>query len=150
MDVVKGAFPMSNSENTITIEVAPAAAPDASTKANVTPQARRVAPSKAGSKKKASAAKKAPKSQKSAAPAKKSAKQVKPKASGPRQGKQSEVLDMLRAEGGCTVNEIMKVTGWLPHTTRAFISAVVGKKLGLEVISTKPENGERRYSVKGA
>jgi hypothetical protein len=40
---------------------------------------------------------------------------------------------------------------WLAtaHDAR-FLSAVVGKKLGLEVISTKPENGERRYSVKGA
>jgi hypothetical protein len=138
---------------TATIQAAPAAEPEATTKATRAPHSARVAPAKAKSGKKATTSKKAPKSQKAAKPAQVSkAKVPKPKKEvGPRQGsKQSQVLEMLRAERGCTVAEIMAKTNWQAHTTRAFISAVVGKKLGLEVISTKPENGERRYSVKGA
>jgi hypothetical protein len=43
----------------------------------------------------------------------------------------------------------MKATGWLPHSVRGFLSGTVGKKLGLAVVSTKGEDGERSYSVKG-
>jgi len=55
---------------------------------------------------------------------------------------------MKRARGA-TLAEIMKVTGWQPHTVRGFISGTVGKKMGLAVISTKGEDGGRRYSIKG-
>jgi hypothetical protein len=43
MDVVKGAFPMSNSENTTTIEVAAATAPEATGKATRAPHSARCA-----------------------------------------------------------------------------------------------------------
>jgi hypothetical protein len=42
----------------------------------------------------------------------------------------------------------MKATGWQPHTVRGFVSGTLGKKMGLTVISTKGENGERSYSIK--
>jgi hypothetical protein len=42
----------------------------------------------------------------------------------------------------------MKATGWLPHSVRAFLSGVVGKKMGLTITSTKSEDGERTYSIK--
>jgi hypothetical protein len=41
----------------------------------------------------------------------------------------------------------MKETGWLPHSVRGFLSGTVGKKMGLEVISTTSEGGERRYRI---
>jgi Protein of unknown function (DUF3489) len=136
---------------TATIQAAPAAEPEATTKANLEPRKGRVAPPKAGSKKKTTSTKKAPKSQESAKPAKPAKAPKAKKESRSRQGsKQAQVLDMLRRDGGCTLAEIMARTNWQAHTTRAFISAVVGKKLGLAVSSVKPENGERRYSVKGA
>jgi hypothetical protein len=43
----------------------------------------------------------------------------------------------------------MKVTGWQPHSVRGFLSGTVGKEMGLAVSSTKGEDGERSYSVKG-
>jgi hypothetical protein len=43
----------------------------------------------------------------------------------------------------------MKATGWQSHSVRGFMSGVLGKKMGLTVTSTKAEDGERHYSVKG-
>jgi hypothetical protein len=43
----------------------------------------------------------------------------------------------------------MKATNWQAHRVRGFLSGTVGKKLGLRLESTKAENGERTYSIKG-
>jgi hypothetical protein len=43
----------------------------------------------------------------------------------------------------------MKATGWQAHSVRGFISGTLGKKMGRTVESTKLENGERAYSLKG-
>ena len=63
--------------------------------------------------------------------------------------KTSRVIEMLRREGGTTLQEIMTEMGWLEHTTRAMMSAggPLAKKHGLVVTSQKV--GERRtYSIK--
>ena len=94
-----------------------------------------VAPKKAKSGKKATPAKKAPKSAK--------------KATGARDGsKTAKILEMLKRPGGATAKELMKATGWQPHSLRGFVSGTLGKKMGLAVTSTKGEDGERSYSVK--
>ena len=101
-----------------------------------------VAPSKAKPGKKASPAKKATKGRKSARSPK--------KATGARQGsKTAKVLDLLKRSGGATRKELMKATGWQAHSVRGFLSGVLGKKMGLTVTSTKADDGEHRYSVKG-
>jgi hypothetical protein len=38
-------------------------------------------------------------------------------------------------------------TDWQAHSVRGFISGTLGKKMGLTVLSTKAENGERTYSI---
>ena len=48
-----------------------------------------------------------------------------------------------------TLKEIMKATNWQPHSVRGFLSGTIGKKMGLTVKSTKGEDGERSYSLKG-
>jgi len=58
------------------------------------------------------------------------------------------VLDLLKRPSGATMKELMKATGWQPHSVRGFISGTVGKKMGLSVESTKGEDGERTYSIK--
>jgi Protein of unknown function (DUF3489) len=71
------------------------------------------------------------------------------KAKGARDGsKTDKVLDLLKRTGGVTGKELMKVTGWQPHSVRGFLSGTVGKKMGLTVISTESEDGERSYSIK--
>ena len=119
---------------------ATASEPKATTKPNVAPRKPRVAPSKGKTGKKAASAKKAAKAPKKAKPA----------ADGPREGTKTEqVLELLKRPGGTTMKELMKATGWLPHSVRGFLSGTIGKKMGRKVESAKGENGERSYSVKG-
>ena len=121
---------------------APASEPKAATKANVAPRKPRVAPSKGKSTKKASPVKKGAKGARRGT--------VPKKATGARQGSKTEkVLDLLKQAGGATLKELMKATGWQPHSVRGFLSGTLGKKMRLTVTSTKAEDGERSYSVKG-
>lgn len=130
---------------TDTQETAPAATaatekPEPPTKATARARKPRVAPSKAKASKKTTSAKKAAK------PAKKAKES---KADGPREGSKTEqVLDLLKRPGGTTMKALMKVTGWLPHSVRGFLSGTIGKKMRLAVASVKGEDGERTYSVK--
>jgi hypothetical protein len=55
----------------------------------------------------------------------------------------------VRRPGGVTLKEVVKATGWQPHSVRGFISGTLGKKMGLTVTSTKGDDGERRYSIQG-
>jgi len=120
------------------IETAPAPAaeePKATKKAQAGARRAHVAPKKAKAGKKAGPAKKAPKSAK--------------KAAGARDGsKAAKVLDLLKRPNGATAKELGRATGWQPHSIRGFLSGTVSKKLGLAVISTKSEDGERSYSIK--
>ena len=116
------------------------AQPKASKKARVAPRSAHVAPKPAKSAKKATPAKKAPKGGKKAS--------VK-KAGAARDGsKTAQVVDLLKRPSGATLKEVMKATGWQAHSVRGFISGTLGKKMGLTVISTKAEDGERTYSLK--
>jgi hypothetical protein len=71
-------------------------------------------------------------------------------ASGPRDGtKTSRIIELLKREGGVTLQELMTEMGWQSHTTRALMSAggALAKKHGLTVVSSKGENGDRIYSI---
>jgi hypothetical protein len=108
-------------------------------KAKTAPQKPRVAPAKGKSGNRATPPKKAPKTPKKPAAA---------KPEGARQGsKTAKVLDLLRRPNGATLKEIMRATGWQPHSVRGFISGTLGKKMGLTVTSTKGGDGERSYSI---
>lgn len=116
---------------------APAAGeqPKARNTARLAKRGAHVAPKKAKSAKKASPAKKAPKGKK--------------KATAARDGsKTAKVLDLLKRSDGASLKELMKATGWQAHSVRGFLSGTIRKKMGLTVVSTKGEDGERSYSVK--
>jgi len=71
-----------------------------------------------------------------------------PKARTPRAGtKQAMLIEMLRAEGGATIAEIVAATGWLPHTARGAIAGALKKKLGLAVTSEKVDGRGRVYKL---
>ena len=49
--------------------------------------------------------------------------QAAPKARTPRTGtKQAKLIEMLRAEGGATIDHIVEATGWQPHTCLLYTS----------------------------
>ena len=62
--------------------------------------------------------------------------------------KTATILDLLKRPGGATAKELLKATGWQPHSLRGFLSGNVAKRMGLTVASTKGEDGERSYSIK--
>jgi hypothetical protein len=62
--------------------------------------------------------------------------------------KKEKILGLLRRSGGATLKELIRATGWQPHSVRSFLSAAVGKKMGLTAVSARAGNEERRYSVK--
>jgi hypothetical protein len=120
--------------------------PKATKKAHVAKRARNVAPSKPKAGKKASPAKRAAKGAKKASGARpgKAAKEK-----GVREGSKTEaILELLKRPGGATSKELLKLTGWQPHSLRGFLSGTIRKKMNLTVTSAKSENGERTYSVK--
>ena len=95
------------------------------------------AQSKVGRKraKRAKAAKKAGRAKKPAA---------KPKAD--RANKKAEVIAMMKHAKGATLGEIVKATGWQPHTVRGFVS-ILGSKGGEKIESSKNAAGERTYKI---
>ncbi|EEX12504.1 conserved hypothetical protein [Citreicella sp. SE45] len=61
--------------------------------------------------------------------------------------KQETLIEMLRAEGGATIEEIVEATGWQPHTVRGAMSGALKKKLGLTITSEKIEGRGRVYKL---
>ena len=65
-----------------------------------------------------------------------------------RPGTKLAVLVMaLRRPQGATSLQLMLATGWQPHTLRGAISGMLRKKLGLNVVLTHNDSGERVYRV---
>jgi hypothetical protein len=68
----------------------------------------------------------------------------KPKAD--RTNKKADVIAMMKRAKGATLPEIMKATGWHPHTVRGFVS-ILGSKGGEKIESSKNAAGERTYKI---
>jgi hypothetical protein len=62
--------------------------------------------------------------------------------------KAAKVLDLLKRPEGASMKELLKSTGWQPHSVRGFLSGTIRKKMGMTVTSTNPVDGDRTYSIK--
>ena len=128
------------------------------TAATVAEQGAHVASEKAPSKKGAIRKKGAPTGQKAATGAKtKAAPKKKAKAgknaakatlvNAPRaESKGAKILALIGRPKGATRNEIMKATGWQPHSVRGYVS-LAAKKHKLKIESVKNEAGDRVYKI---
>jgi DNA-binding MarR family transcriptional regulator len=58
--------------------------------------------------------------------------------------KQSQVIAMLRMEGGTTLAAIVEATGWQAHTVRAALTGLRKKNHAIERSSV---DGETRYRI---
>lgn len=61
--------------------------------------------------------------------------------------KQAEVIRMLQRSEGATIGQICDVTGWQAHTVRGTFAGALKKKLGLTIVSDKPQGSERVYRI---
>ena len=61
--------------------------------------------------------------------------------------KQSQVIDLLRGEGGVALAAIVDATGWQPHTARA---ALTGLRKQGHAIERGKIDGETRYAIKAS
>jgi len=122
-------------EETGTTQAAAPDKPKGGKKARVGAQRAHVAPKKAKAAPKAKGPKKAPKRAKVAGTARDGS-------------KAAAVIDLLKRPDGASMKELIKATGWQPHSVRGFLSGAIRKKMGMMVTSIKTDDGERAYSIK--
>lgn len=60
--------------------------------------------------------------------------------------KTERVVDLLKRPSGATLEALMMLTGWQPHSVRGFISAQLSKRMGFRIKSFKRE-GQRIYRI---
>ena len=59
------------------------------------------------------------------------------------------ILKKLRSAKGASIEMLIAETGWQAHSVRGFLSAIVKKKLALNLVSKSGKDGVRRYRVDG-
>ncbi len=57
------------------------------------------------------------------------------------------ILKKLRTAKGASIEMLIAETGWQAHSVRGFLSAVVRKKLALNLLSESGKDGVRRYRI---
>jgi hypothetical protein len=67
-----------------------------------------------------------------------------------KQTKQQICVDLLSRTEGATIEQLQAATGWQQHSVRGFLAGAVKKKLGLTLLSEKPEAGPRRDRIASA
>ncbi len=61
--------------------------------------------------------------------------------------KQALVIALLQRPEGATIRQICEATGWRQHTVRGTFAGTFKKRLGLNLVSEKPLDGERIYRL---
>jgi Protein of unknown function (DUF3489) len=63
------------------------------------------------------------------------------------EGRAAQVIALLEAEGGASLDQLVEATGWQRHSVRGFLSGTIRKKMGMNVISSINAIGARIYSI---
>ena len=63
--------------------------------------------------------------------------------------KTAKVIALLERPTGATLPQLMKATSWQAHSVRGFLAGLLAKKMGLKIVSSKPADGDRVYSIRG-
>ncbi len=61
--------------------------------------------------------------------------------------KQAQLIALLEAPDGATIDEMVIATGWQRHTLRGSMSGALKKKLGLTITSEKVDGRGRCYKI---
>ncbi len=59
-------------------------------------------------------------------------------------------IDLLSRPDGASIKELQEAIGWQAHSVRGFLAGAVKRKLGLTLVSEKPDDGPRRYRITSA
>lgn len=65
----------------------------------------------------------------------------------PSTSKTDIVLKKLRSAKGASLQQLADATGWQLHSVRGFLSAIVRKKLNLNLVSDVGKDEVRRYRI---
>jgi Protein of unknown function (DUF3489) len=68
-------------------------------------------------------------------------------ATNPDQSKRAQLINLLERDSGATLDAMVALTGWLPHTTRA---ALTGLRKKGHVITSDKVDGVRTYRAAAA
>ncbi len=61
--------------------------------------------------------------------------------------KQGTIIGLLSRSEGATLNEMVEATGWQKHSVRGLMAGNLKKKLGLTIVSSKENGGNRVYKI---
>jgi len=61
--------------------------------------------------------------------------------------KHERIIMLLRRPAGASLADLVRSTGWQPHSVRGAISAVLRKRLGLNIVSLSDKHGMRVYRI---
>ena len=67
------------------------------------------------------------------------------RAAGGRKTKRATIVSFLKQHDGASVNDLIDVTGWLPHSVRAELTGL--RKRGHEIVRAKDDAGITRYRI---
>ena len=59
--------------------------------------------------------------------------------------KKGRLVQLLQASDGATLQDLMAASGWQAHSVRGFLSGVLGKRMGMKLISEARDDGQRVY-----
>jgi DNA-binding PadR family transcriptional regulator len=61
--------------------------------------------------------------------------------------KQARLIELLKRPEGASLAEMKEATGWQQHTLRGAMAGALKKKLGLNIVSEKTIDQERKYRI---